>query len=357
MNTVFDNSIFIAMVRSALFMFYLTVGLRYFIFNAEHERSKYFLGIILLMWGLEMLKDGISQFLPWFCTNYIRHLYLLIDLVAIPFCTFYIMEMIYKHWLTIKRFVIHVVPFCIFLVLYACTASNAIYLAGMCYPIIYGIVALVYVIRQLKRYEKALYNNFSYNENLDVKWLHNTLILLIGNLFFCVWLYSSMQLNMFYIYYVYCLTMWCYVIFHTEKQQKINLVEMHNEPAFFEKEDTDIIIQSHPDKFADKLKICFEQDKIYLNPQLNIVDVSRKIGTNRTYLSVYLNNELKTNFYLYVNGFRLQEARKKLIETDTKIYNIAEDCGFKSFSTFVRAFKAQEGCTPTEYRNKVFKKK
>ena len=71
-------------------------------------------------------------------------------------------------------------------------------------------------------------------------------------------------------------------------------------------------------------------------------------------ISQTFNEHLKTNFYNYVNGFRLSLAKKKLLDSEfskLNIIGIAMDCGFKSKSTFYKLFKQKTGKTPSEYRN------
>lgn len=64
-------------------------------------------------------------------------------------------------------------------------------------------------------------------------------------------------------------------------------------------------IQNFPFK---KLQEYMEKGRMFLNPKLSLTEVATAIGTNRTYLSEYLNNDLDTTFYEYVNGFRIKEA-------------------------------------------------
>jgi AraC-like DNA-binding protein len=103
-------------------------------------------------------------------------------------------------------------------------------------------------------------------------------------------------------------------------------------------------------QFREKLSACFKEDHLFLNQQLTVYDVAHRIGTNRTYLSRYLNNELHTTFYDYVNDFRLSHAEKQLLRSNLKIADVAQDCGFNSFSTFSRSFRKRYDCTPNEYR-------
>lgn len=47
--------------------------------------------------------------------------------------------------------------------------------------------------------------------------------------------------------------------------------------------------------------------KPYLNPDLSITDLALQLGTNRTYLSTFINNQYGMNFSCYINRRRLKE--------------------------------------------------
>ena len=59
-----------------------------------------------------------------------------------------------------------------------------------------------------------------------------------------------------------------------------------------------------------------ETDEVFLNSRLTLTDLSALLGTNRTYLSVYLNNELHTTFYDYVNSYRIRKVVARLESSD-----------------------------------------
>lgn len=57
------------------------------------------------------------------------------------------------------------------------------------------------------------------------------------------------------------------------------------------------------------------------------------------------------NFNDYINQLRIQEATQRLInEPDTPVLNISLDIGYRTLSSFNRAFKEIENTTPTDYR-------
>lgn len=93
-----------------------------------------------------------------------------------------------------------------------------------------------------------------------------------------------------------------------------------------------------------------EDEKFYLDTEVNIDWISSKLGTNRHYVSDYLNRVKHVSFYEYVNTLRLIYAERLLKEGKEKLADIAFICGFNSDHTFRRLFKEKYGCTPLQYQ-------
>ena len=66
-------------------------------------------------------------------------------------------------------------------------------------------------------------------------------------------------------------------------------------------------------------------------------------------LSRSINGYLHLNFFEFINGMRVEEAKRRLLELDASGYTIDSifaECGFRSRSTFFLVFKKTEGKTP-----------
>lgn len=100
--------------------------------------------------------------------------------------------------------------------------------------------------------------------------------------------------------------------------------------------------------FGEQMK-KLEEEEFYLDPDVNIDYLANELGTNRHYVSNYLNQILKMPFYAYVNKLRLEHAEMLLRTSNDKASAIGYLCGFNSEATFRRLFKEQYGCTPTQY--------
>lgn len=56
------------------------------------------------------------------------------------------------------------------------------------------------------------------------------------------------------------------------------------------------------------------------------------------------------NFSVFLNDYRLDMAKDMLVNTDKKLYEIAEETGFSSLSYFSRKFKEKFDKTPFAFR-------
>ena len=96
--------------------------------------------------------------------------------------------------------------------------------------------------------------------------------------------------------------------------------------------------------FTVNLEAAFVQQQIYLNPTLNLYDLAQVLNTNRTYISNFLNQQLHTTFYEYVNHWRIKHAEQLLLTSNFTIDEIASRSGFNSLSSFRRYFTVDSGC-------------
>ncbi|MCK8522204.1 helix-turn-helix domain-containing protein [Aquimarina sp. D1M17] len=111
--------------------------------------------------------------------------------------------------------------------------------------------------------------------------------------------------------------------------------------------------ESTKEEFYSRLLICIENEKPYLDNNLRLVQLADKVGFSSHILSKLINEKAKKNFNQFINDYRLEEAKKLLIEdTTTSIKTIYFDVGFNNKATFNAAFKNKFKCTPSEYKRK-----
>ena len=89
----------------------------------------------------------------------------------------------------------------------------------------------------------------------------------------------------------------------------------------------------------------------YLRPGVTLYDLSAQLGTNRTYLSQYINNVYQKTFRDWISDLRIEYAKRLMEEhPEWRIQEISDTIGFLSVSHFSRTFSEKEGCSPARWR-------
>ncbi|QLG46976.1 helix-turn-helix domain-containing protein [Costertonia aggregata] len=101
---------------------------------------------------------------------------------------------------------------------------------------------------------------------------------------------------------------------------------------------------------AEKLTVI-KGEKLFKNPNLKLLDIANQLNISSHQLSQFLNDNLGKSFSLFINEFRIEEAKQLLISSEAyTIETIGYDCGFNSKSTFFTTFKKITGTTPAKYK-------
>ncbi|WP_273445363.1 helix-turn-helix domain-containing protein [Neolewinella agarilytica] len=113
-------------------------------------------------------------------------------------------------------------------------------------------------------------------------------------------------------------------------------------------------------RLFERVQRVMKQEKLYLNPKLTLRMLASKLETNIKYLSQVINLHGNTNFLGYVNSYRLEEFRYRILAGDsrhTTLFGIAQRCGFKNKSTFFKVFRDQMGMTPKAFQDKLLRQR
>lgn len=106
-------------------------------------------------------------------------------------------------------------------------------------------------------------------------------------------------------------------------------------------------------EFGEKLDAMMTRTRLYMKPNVTIYEVAEEMGTNRTYMSQYLNNERQQTFFEYVYDLRIQREVLPLLEANPSIsaQELYYASGFRSTATFYRHFEKVTGKSMSVYRN------
>ena len=116
------------------------------------------------------------------------------------------------------------------------------------------------------------------------------------------------------------------------------------------------ISSDHSKSLFDEIQILIESEELFLNEELRISDISKKLNISVNIVSQALNENSGKNFYQFINEYRVNSVIKKFKSERFKNYSIlriALESGFNSKSVFNRAFKQIAGENPRTYRKKI----
>ena len=103
-----------------------------------------------------------------------------------------------------------------------------------------------------------------------------------------------------------------------------------------------------------RLVAAMQEENLYREQGLGIGDLAAKLSVPEHQLRALINKGLGyRNFAAFLNQYRLSEAKAALADPEqarTPILTIAMDVGYASLATFNRAFKSEEGTTPSAFR-------
>lgn len=236
------------------------------------------------------------------------------------------------------------------LVAFCITGYRIIYEVMMIFTVLYSVFIIAYGFVAMRRYNEILKENFS-DDGLSLYWLKYILYVYMGII--CLWTWASLSRYSLFAVSIYNLCMIVFfglICFFSYRQddmlealQMLNSDDRSRDPA----------PKSHG--FEDNLESLFMEREIYLDPKLTISDLARELGTNRTYASNFLNSQMHTNFYEYVNGWRVRKAKELLTTTSLPLETVAEKSGFNSISSFRRYFTSSCRISPSAYRKESVK--
>jgi AraC-like DNA-binding protein len=102
------------------------------------------------------------------------------------------------------------------------------------------------------------------------------------------------------------------------------------------------------------LQTLMSVQRIYREPSLTIAALALRMGLPEHRLRRLINQGLgHRHFSAFLNAYRIADAKRALLDSqqaDVPVLTIAMDVGFQSIGPFNRAFKADTGLTPTEFR-------
>jgi AraC-like DNA-binding protein len=233
--------------------------------------------------------------------------------------------------------------------------------------------------KALTSYQRSIQNLFSETSRIDLRWaryLANGYIILISTFlvvfplvlrfpeYFTSLLLVNMAIGTPYIYGaaykgIMQPTIWQVQPMIKKEALEDEIHEIESKSLATIKEHPQQLKQKVPEdkisEIARKVVEAMEREKLYQEPELTLQQLSSKLEFPYYLVSQAINEGMKKSFYDVINGYRIEEAKRLLLDPKNINYTVLSvgfEAGFNSKTTFNTVFKKFTGLTPTEYRDK-----
>ncbi|MEM9719144.1 MAG: helix-turn-helix domain-containing protein, partial [Bacteroidota bacterium] len=117
-------------------------------------------------------------------------------------------------------------------------------------------------------------------------------------------------------------------------------------------------LSANTERYHESLLALMEEEKLYEDVDLTLNSLSERLQISSGYVSQIINEKEQKNFFEFVNTYRVEAVKSKLLDpafNNYTIMGIALESGFKSKSTFNAVFKKFTGQTPSGYKRSQLK--
>ena len=342
----------------------------------KNSRSNLFLGLGLIAFSFLISKTLLHTLGLW-NTQFFRYFPNGTELVVAPLIYFYIRSLIDSQFRFKRKHLLHFIPFVLsqifsFIVYFSVISVEEFFKKDIIAESMYFnsvkqieeylvIISIIYYLyagySNLKLYRKWLNNTTSDSTFPEFSWLRSIYVFsaIVAAFSFVnisldfLFNLRSVSTTHWQAYQIFISFFIYYLGFIGYKQPHFDLIGIDTIPE----DSKETIFNSQKDnEIRNALNKALEMDRIFLNPTINLQQVSNLLGVSQRNLSHIINNSFNKTFRDLINDHRISEVKLKLIDKDFEhmsILGIALECGFNSEASFYRIFKKKTGLSPKEF--------
>ena len=295
-------------------------------------------------------------------SEFLNSLLVLFDYVIVGGYMMFGVSLVFPNRIKTQHLLLFEIPYLGAILLFALTRATWILPAVQIYSFSVSLALLVYLTLSIKRHTKMLCDNVGNMEYFDLRWSTYLIALFfvvqlvwsIESLSQQSWFSSSASEHNLIFDTLYCIFIMIVALFVMKKiiKQEVFIVSAE-ETEETETNEPDIVTSTNNALINSHIEQIILEKRYYQDNTLTLQKLAQHLGTNRQYLSNYINKEKHMTFYDYINDFRLNEAKTMLdckgIDNQHSLEDISMMAGFNSYSTFLRSFKKKFGQTPSQY--------
>lgn len=230
---------------------------------------------------------------------------------------------------------------------------------GEGFGIIISMVVFPLAIYRVRLYQKYLYDHYSTTSGKSLKWLNNFLLLAFATVL--GWMVSYIQLRLgftmaheytFAIVTVSLVMLLFWIGYFIILQYRWFEIVPYTKPNDGEDAQSNRL-SAKTDVYHSNLMELMRSERLYEDIDLTLDSLSERLEISSGYLSQIINEKEDKSFFEFVNHYRVEAVKEKLLNSAFQHYTLmgmALESGFKSKSTFHSVFKKFTGHTPSNFR-------
>ena len=227
------------------------------------------------------------------------------------------------------------------------------------YILLLGIVFMIVITQAVRQYGRWLRDNYADLEHKEV-W-QSFVAIFVCWLILCFYIMIDNSRVFAYIVQVNDIVLIGLLLWRVETLQRLDEqddTDCQATPCEAEKPIPSMALSAKSaSSIGQLLELHCEATHLYLRRDIRLGDLSKAIGTNRSYLSQYFAQQ-HTTYNAYINNLRIEHFIRLYRDSVDSGHPItaqqrAQQSGFRSYSTFGTAFKQRMGQTVTAWMRDI----
>jgi len=362
-TNLYINIILIIGVVQGFFLSFLL-----FTFKRGNKKANRILGLLILLFTLMILPH--TKTANDLQSGNARDAYIIHAMFFLlpPLIYLYVKTMTSGLKRSVLNNVVHFLPFIFLLIIYFPLRlidmnNNIWHIINIILTVLIVAQLSVYLLSSItivRYYQRNLKHSFSYLDKINLNWLKFLLWaqIIIWPLFIAAEFISLKPENMIWI----VLAVFIYTMgYFGLRQPEIfigALIENQGKTRNVRRQKyARSTLTSHmANIYYDRLLSFMNESKPHLKNDLSLPALADMLTVTQHHLSQIINEKTGQNFFDFINGYRIEEAKKNFANPEYAHWSIAAigyEAGFNSVSSFNNVFKKMTGMTPTDYKNSL----
>jgi AraC-like DNA-binding protein len=225
------------------------------------------------------------------------------------------------------------------------------------FRVLFSLLALIYLIASLRVYRKNrshLLKEDPSGSYTRLSWLRFVIVafIIIWTVRFFEFILWVASINdMLFVHPLFRILIFIFAnvlvyegLKHPQLFSDVEIKKRHKNNVFSEKQ---------KEMYLKRLVHYMEYYKPHLESSLTLSGLADRLCMPSRHVSQIINESFQSNFFHFINRYRIEEAKQRLLDFSSCKKNILQillEVGFNSKSVFNRAFKTYTGMTPSEFK-------